>query len=172
MSQECVVAVYDSFEKAKGGIQALDQAHFPENQVSFVAHNMHSVVPKEQEEALQFGDQTEINAAKGAGLGGLVGILISAPIATIAGVGAVLIAGPIAMGLAGAIVGGFMGAMSGWGVHRDHVRRYENKVAEGSLLVIANGNPREVAEAEKILLESDADEVYMHAETSADTVDP
>jgi hypothetical protein len=76
------------------------------------------------------------------------------------------------MGLAGAIVGGFLAALQGWSVHRDHVGDYEKQVAEGSLLVIAHGDPLQVAEAESALQKTQADEVHLHAETSADSVEP
>lgn len=168
MSQECVVAIYDSFAKAKDAIQLLDQSDFPSEQVSFVTHSVEDEVP--QEDSLEYGDKTERNAARGAGVGGLLGVLLGAPLLTASGV-TVLIAGPIALGLTGVVVGGLLGAMSGWGVHADHVSQYEDKVREGALLVIANGDPQEVAEAQKVLQQTEADEVHLHAETSADTVD-
>jgi hypothetical protein len=169
MSAQCVVALYESFDEAKAAIRALEEADYPRGQVSFVTHSVKNEVPKE--DALQYGDKTERNAAKGAGVGGLLGLLLGSPLLAVSGVGAVLIAGPIATGLAGAIVGGFLGAMSGWGVHVDHVRRYEKEVAAGSLLVVAQGDPQQVAQAERILQQTDAQEVHLHAETSADSVD-
>lgn len=170
MTNECVVAVYPSFEKARLAIQALDQADYPAEQVSLVTHSVQGEVPRD--ETLQYGDKTERNAATGAGIGGLVGVLLGSPLLTVGGIGAVLIAGPIAVGLTGALVGGFLGAMSGWGVHTDHVLDYEKKVAEGAILVVVNGNPQQVAEAEGILQEADADELHRHSESSADSVDP
>lgn len=80
---------------------------------------------------LQYGDETERIAAKGAGVGGLVGMLLGTALVT---------------------------TVTGWGIHTDHVRRYEKKIAQGRLLVIANGNPRQVAKAETVLQETDADE--------------
>jgi hypothetical protein len=170
MSQDCVVAVYESFAKAKEAVQALENSTFPSEQVSFVTHSVTEELP--QEDSLQYGDKTERNAARGAGVGGLIGMLLGTPLVTVGGLGAVLIAGPIATGLAGAIVGGLLGAMTGWGVHADHVHRYEKKVSEGALLVVANGDPQQVAEATKVLQQTDADEIHLHAETSADSVSP
>lgn len=170
MSQQCVVAVYESFDRAKNAVRALERADFPHEQVSFVTHSVADEAPREN--ALQFGDEAESSAVKGAGLGGLVGVLLSAPLVTVSGLGVVLMAGPVALGLAGAIVGGFLGAMSGWGVHPDHVRRYEQQVAQGALLVIANGDPEQIVHAEKVLQETGPDDLHLHAETSADTVEP
>lgn len=170
MSQECVVAVYESFAQARDAVQALEKARFPSDQVSFVTHSVENEVPGE--DLPQYGDKARRNAAKGAGMGGLLGTLLGTPLVTVTGIGAILIAGPVAMGLTGAIVGGFLGAMSGWGVSAGHVRRYEEKVKEGALLVIVNGAPQDVARAEKILQQSEAEAVHLHARTSADTVEP
>lgn len=169
-TQECVVGVYQTFAEAKDAVQALEQAEYPAKQVSLVTHRIEDEVPDEQ--LLQYGDNAERTAATGAGVGGLIGVLLGTPLVAVGGVGSVLIAGPVAMGLAGAIVGGFLGAMSGWGVHEDHVKEYEKQVAEGAMLVIANGDPLEVTEAEKILQETDAIGVHRHVETSADAVEP
>jgi hypothetical protein len=138
--------------------------------VSFVTRHLGDEMPAA--EALQFGDEAETNAAKGAGLGGLLGLLLSSPLLTISGLGAALIAGPVAMGLTGAIVGGFLGVMSGWGVHSDHIAEYERQASSGKLLVIANGTPAQVADAQEALQQTAAEEVRLHAETSADAVDP
>lgn len=170
MPNQCVVAVYDSFDKAKDAIVALEQSDFPSQQVSFVTHNVEDEVPRP--EPMQYGDDTGQDAAKGAGIGGLLGLLLGAPILAIPGVGAVLVAGPIGVGLAGAVVGGFLGAMAGWGVHEDHLEQYEEKVRQGALLVVANGDPQQVAEAQRVLRDTNAEDVDLHAKTSADDVGP
>lgn len=173
MSQETVVAVYQSLADAKAGIQALEEAKFPHDQVSIVTAKRPEELPVDQQgRTLHYGDQSENQAAKGAGVGGLLGVLLAAPIVVATGgVGAILLAGPIAVGLTGAVVGGLVGAMKGWGIHSDHIKRYEERVAEGSVLVIANGDPEQVAEADKILGATEPDEIKLHAEDSGDNVD-
>ncbi len=170
MSQECVVAVYKSFDQAKEAMHALKAARFPADQVSFVTRSERDDFPRE--EALHYGDETERNAAQGAGVGGLIGVVVGASVLAVSGAGLVLVAGPIAMGLAGAVVGGFLGAMGGWGVHDDHIREYESRVSDGALLVIAAGDPQQVASAEQILQQTEPEEMHLHAEDSADSVDP
>jgi hypothetical protein len=167
ISQDCVVAVYDSFDKARTGIWELEKAEFPPDQVSLVTHDVRHELPRG--EALQHGDNAERNAARGAGFGGLLGLLIGAPLLAIPGVGPVLLAGPLAAGMTGAIVGGFLGSMSGWGVHADHIREYEQLVHQGSVLVVANGDPVQLAEAKRILDGTPAREVHVHAEEAADS---
>lgn len=97
MSNQCVVAVFDSFKRTKHAVQALESSAFSPNQVSLVTHSVSDEVLKE--EVLQYGDETEKGAAKGAGVG---------------------------------------------------------------------GDPRQMAEAQRILRETNAEEVHLHAPTSAD----
>jgi hypothetical protein len=157
------VAVYDSIDQAWNAIRELEESQIPPNQVSLVAYD----VP--QEENLQYGDNTEQNAARGAGVGGLVGLLLGAPLLAIPGVGPVLLAGPIATGMTGAIVGGFLGSMTGWGVHSDHIRDYEDLVKQGALLVVVNGDPVQLAAANRILEGTGATQVRVHAKESSDS---
>jgi len=170
MARQCVVGIYETLDAAKQAIETLEQSNFPSEQVSLVTHSVERQVPEEEE--LQYGDQAQTDAAKGAGIGGLVGVLLGAPLLAIPGIGPVLLAGPIAAGMTGAIVGGFLGALTGWGVHEDQVAEYEEKVREGATLVVADGDPQEVAEAQRTLKETDATRVDLHAKTSADDVNP
>ena len=166
MTNHCVVAVYESFDDAKQAVQALDNSDFPSEQISLVTHSVPEEVP--QVDVLQSGDETEKDATKGVSVGGLLGLLLGTPLLMIPGVGPVLIAGPLAAGLTGAIVGGFLGAMAGWGTHEDHVQQYEQQVKEGKLLVVANGDPKQSAEAKRVLRETNAEDIHLHAATSAD----
>lgn len=170
MPSQCVVAVYDSFPLASSAIHALENSEFPADQVSLVTHDVEKEVPRT--EPMQYGDDTHRDAAKGAGVGGLLGLLLGAPLLAIPGIGPMLIAGPLAVGMTGAIVGGFLGSMVGWGVHADHVAEYEKKVREGALLVVASGDPDDVALAQRVLQATDARSVDLHAKTSADEVSP
>ncbi len=122
-----------------------------------------------QESEVTTGDEAIINSMKGAGIGGLFGALIGSPLLLATGLGAAVIAGPVAAAATGIMVGGFLGGLSGWGVHRDHVQDYEEKVQSGKVLVVVSGKPDRVAEAEKIFNELKASDVRMHARTSEDS---
>jgi uncharacterized membrane protein len=167
MFHDCVVAVYDSLDKARHAIQMLEEAHVPHDRISLVTHDIHRQV--DDERTMQFGDKSESNAFKGAGFGGLFGLLLGAPLLAIPGVGPILLAGPLAAGITGAIVGGFLGSMSGWGVHTDHIREYEHRVRAGAVLVVVNGTPQEVADAQRALQDTHAEEVVLHAKASDET---
>ena len=166
MSNPCVVAVYGSFDRAQEAIVALDNADFPHDQVSLATHTIPDNL--DQREALQFGDKSQKDALRGAGMGGLLGFLLGTPLLMIPGIGLFLIAGPMATGMTGTIVGHILGSMVGWGVHEDHIANYEQQMREGKVLVIAIGDPQQVAAAQHVLEESQAEEVQLHAKNSAD----
>jgi hypothetical protein len=166
MTEHCIVGVFRTLEDAKAAIRGLEQLHISPEKISLVAHSVQRELPNKQ--PLKPGDDTERTAAKGAGLGGLVGLLLGAPLLMIPGVGPVLLAGPLATGITGAIVGGFLGAMRGWGVHHDHVIDYEQKVKKGFTLVVVNGTPDMLAEAKKMMHSAEAQEVHLHEPDSAD----
>jgi outer membrane lipoprotein SlyB len=159
--QECVVGVFDEFEHARDAVLALRQAGYGPEHLSLVAAGVHE--RPEVQETLRYGDETTKNAAKGAGLGGLAGLLIGGAALTASGLGPIFAAGYIATTLTGAIAGAFLGAMSGWGVHKDHIADYEEKVRQGKKLVIFYGDPLQTAEAERILQRSQAEDVRLHA---------
>jgi outer membrane lipoprotein SlyB len=159
--QECVVGVFDDFDHARDAVLALNQAGFLPERISLVAPGAHE--HPEVRESLQYGDETTRNAAKGAGLGGLAGLLVGGAALTASGLGPIFAAGYIATALTGAIAGAFLGAMSGWGVHEDHIAEYEEMVRQGKTLVMFHGDPLQTAEAERILQRCRAGDVRLHA---------
>ncbi len=170
MSRHCTVAIFDDFTAAQEAVRKLDDSKFPSDQVSLVANSVHQDL--QSTNALQYGDESDKDAVFGAGVGGLLGFFMAAPLLTIPGFGLMLIAGPITAGLTGAIVGGFLGSMMGWGVHEDHVAEYENEVRQGAFLVVANGDPMEIDYAKQVLDQTGARSVTMHVRESADSVEP
>jgi len=99
-----------------------------------------------------FGNTTErtelgSKAAEGAGIGGAIGGTLGAIAAAIAAVGTsiaipglgLVVAGPVAAALAGAgagaATGGLVGALIGWGIPEERVKRYEQGVKEGGILM-------------------------------------
>ncbi len=172
--RELVVAVFNSLQDAQAAFDRLSGADFPDDQLSLVTSENEPALADAQATAaaLKHGDKSENRAAKGTGIGALVGALAAAPIVAItAGTGAVLLAGPIAMGLTGAVVGGLTGAMQGWGIQEDHVEHYSQLVEDGSVLILAHGDPQETARAATILRETSSQATTIHAKTSADEVD-
>jgi hypothetical protein len=95
------------------------------------------------------GAQTELGnkAAEGAGIGGAIGGTLGAIAAAVAAVGTsiaipglgLVVAGPVAAALAGAgagaATGGLVGALIGWGIPEERVKRYEEGVKQGGILM-------------------------------------
>jgi len=95
------------------------------------------------------GRETEIGnkALEGAGTGAAIGGTIGATLAAIAAIGTtlalpglgLLIAGPIAAGLAGAgaggATGGIIGALVGAGIPEERVKRYEEGIRNGGIVM-------------------------------------
>lgn len=97
-------------------------------------------------------------ALEGAGTGGVIGGAVGATLGAIAAIGTtlalpglgLLIAGPIAAGLAGAGAGGatgtLVGALIGAGIPEETVKRYEQGLKEGG--IVMGVNPRTAEDAE------------------------
>lgn len=95
------------------------------------------------------GTETELGnkAAEGAGVGGAIGGTVGAVVAAIAAVGTTLalpglglvIAGPLAAAIAGAgagaATGGLVGALVGWNIPEERVKRYDEGIRKGGILM-------------------------------------
>lgn len=92
MADQCVVAVYDKLSEAKSAAILLEQAEYPAEQISLVTKNVAEEVPQDQ--VLQYGDDSEVPAARSAAIGGVLGLLLGTPLLWLPGIGQVLIAGP------------------------------------------------------------------------------
>jgi len=95
------------------------------------------------------GTETELGnkAAEGAGVGGAIGGTIGAIAAAVAAVGTSLVipglglvvAGPLAAAIAGAgagaATGGIVGALIGWSIPEERVKKYEEGIKKGGILM-------------------------------------
>jgi hypothetical protein len=160
---QCVVGVFDSIEKAEAAVRALLRAGFTPEHVSLVKRHLDPA--GETAARLSVGDDSVRDAAIGGALGSLAGIAGAATLISVTGIGLILLTGPLVT-LTGAIVGAFLGAMRGWGVHETNIRHYEGLVESGHVLVVVAGEPTEVEKAEKMLRDSRADHVHLHAKAS------
>ncbi len=110
-----------------------------------------NIVMSEDTRKSQFdkGAETELGnkAAKGAGVGGAIGGTVGAIAAALAAVGSnlvlpglgLVVAGPLAAGLAGAgagaATGGIVGALVGAGIPEERVKRYQEGIKQGGILL-------------------------------------
>lgn len=121
------------------------------------------------------GTQTELGskAAEGAGIGGAIGGTLGAIAAAIAAVGTsiaipglgLVVAGPVAAALAGAgagaATGGLVGALIGWGIPEERVKRYEEGIKQGGILMgVRPRTAEDAAHFEKTWRDYSAEDVY------------
>jgi hypothetical protein len=166
MSEECVVAVYDSLQKAEQAVHILDRGDYPTGSISLVATDLGR--QPDVIEDLEMGDDSVHDAAVGAGLGAILGVLAGIGVTVVSGLGLVFLAGPLGGGIVGAATGAFLGGLRGWGVHHEHIHHYEKAVKEGKVILIAHGNPLQLVEAERMLRETYPRELHVHTRTDSE----
>jgi hypothetical protein len=178
MNQQSVVGVYDVLAKAEDAIRTLDRTGFPVKQVSIVAKDLES--EREVHGYVNACDVAKGGAGTGAWLGGFFGLLFGAAFLWIPGFGPLFVAGPLSAALlggiegavAGAAGGGLLGALFGWGVSRQHILKYEERVKGGKYLVIAHGSPDEVERARAALEDTQPEELNVHREQATEQTVP
>lgn len=175
MTDQSIVGVYQTMEQAEEAVRKLDQGRYPIKQVSIVAANLQT--EKEVRGFIGAGDFAKGGAGTGAWVGGFFGLLTGGAILFVPGFGPLVVMGSLAavlLGMAegaglGAAGGGLLGALTGWGISKQHILKYEDHVKGGKYLVVAHGDADEVARAQTILQGSTATELNHHAEASLDT---
>lgn len=178
---DCVIAEYRSIEKANLALEVLATGGFTTETVSRISFGQPSsdnVLPDERLSAQELsihskrdgssagetgqlrgeipdqlrGNPDKQKADKAAGIGALIGGAVATPLSIGTLVGPFFVVGPL-LGLgAGAAVGGLFGAAERWGVRRDVAADYEQRIRNGSVLVIvANDSSLRLHEAYKLL---------------------
>lgn len=104
------------------------------------------------------------NAAAGGVVGGTLGLLAGIGALAIPGGGPLIAAGPLFAALTGlgvgATAGGIAGGLIGLGIPEFEAKRYENRIAEGNLLISINAEDGdEVDRAKKVLSDAGAGDI-------------
>ena len=122
-----------------------------------------NMVMNDETRKRHFGAATEATelgnkAAEGASIGGAIGGTVGAVAAAIAAIGTsrvlpgigLVVAGPIAAAFAGAGAGaaggGLIGALGGWGIPEERIKKYDEGIKSGSILM--GIKPRSADDAE------------------------
>jgi hypothetical protein len=167
MAEECVVAVYGTPQAASEAVHILHRADFSAENIALVANEFDNQPNVTAD--LMMGDDSLRDAAIGAGLGGVLGILAGLSVMAVSGLGMVFLIGPVGGGIVGALSGGVVGSIAGWGVHESQIDHYQQCLKDNQVLVIAEGDPQEIARANRILLETDTVEVHLLAKTDSES---
>jgi hypothetical protein len=178
MNQQSVVGVYDVLSKAEDAIRTLDRSSFPIKQVSIVAKDLES--ERDVHGYVNVGDVAKGGARTGAWVGGFFGLLFGAAFLWVPGFGALVVAGPLSAALLGGIEGalagvtggGLLGALFGWGVSRQHILKYEERIKGGKYLVIVHGSPEQVERAHGILQATEPEELNIHRQDMPAKAEP
>jgi hypothetical protein len=163
-----MIAVYKTHVEAEAGIKELQRAGFSLNKLSIVGKDYHS-----NEHVVGYyntGDRMRYWGKLGAFWGGIWGLLFGSAFFMIPGFGPILVAGPLVAWLVGAlegavVVGGLSAlgaALYSIGIPKDSILKYETALKAGKYIIVAHGTADEVANAKKIIENTEAIESDVH----------
>ena len=166
--KNAMVAVYNSHVEAEAGIKELQRAGFAMKKLSIVGKDYHS-----DESVVGYyntGDRIKYWGKLGAFWGGIWSLLFGSAFFMIPGFGPILVAGPLVAWLVGAlegavVVGGLSAigaALYSIGIPKDSVVKYETAIKAGKYVIVAHGTADEVANAKKIIEDTEAIESAVH----------
>jgi len=152
-----VVGIVRTHDDAEEVVKDLQRAGFDMRKLSVIGKGYHS-----EEHPLGFyttGDRIKGWGGLGLFWGSIWGLLLGAAFLWIPGLGPLAVAGPfthlLITGLEGAVLGGSVGALggalSGLGLSKESVIKYETRLKADNYLIIAHGTPEEVEQARGIL---------------------
>lgn len=149
MHADCLVAEFRSMEKAKVALEVLQLNDFASDAVSVVYRGHEEALEQIDQQAgyhVEPGDvehSMELGAVMGASLATYVSVAtLMVP---------VIVAGPLVGLVAGAAAGRFFAEAKQWGIHEHDAMHYDQRVANGSVLVIVTSTPLRLNEAEQCL---------------------
>jgi len=165
-----MTGLFPDRESAELGYNTLSERGYTKDDVN--------VVMSEETKKRHFtaaGTETELGskAAEGAGVGGAIGGTLGAVAAAIAAVGTTIalpglglvIAGPLAAAIAGAgagaATGGIVGALVGWNIPEERVKKYDEGIRNGGILMgVRPRNDEDAAYVENAWKTHRANDVY------------
>jgi hypothetical protein len=177
MSDDAVVAGYETHSQAEAALKELQRAGFDMKRLSIVGKDYHT-----EETVVGYyngGDRMKRWGKAGAFWGGFWGLLFGSGFFLIPGIGPVLVAGPlvawIISALEGAVVFGGLSAIGAGfysiGIPKDSIVQYEAALKADKFLVLAQGTHEE-AEKARGIMGTQASEIAVHPEKREERVRP
>jgi hypothetical protein len=145
MEDQCVVAEYANYKKARIGLEVLDMRGFADDTVSVISSSSNAEVAELERARREKNAEASVTAS--GGLGAAVASGAAAPLAAGTMLAPFFIVGPIAAALAGAAAGGLLSGARKWGVSEDASETYQKRLEEGSVLVVVHATGDRLEEA-------------------------
>ena len=164
MSHKSVYAIATTQEQANQIVDSLTRSGFSSNDISVLFPDKHSTHQFSHEKHTKAPEAAVTGVAAGSVLGGALGLLAGIGALAIPGVGPFIAAGPLLAALSGAAaggaVGGVAGALIGMGIPELEAKRYENRIAEGNILISVHAEDGDrVDTAKEILKNAHAEDI-------------
>jgi hypothetical protein len=154
--RSCVVAVYETDEQARLGFDALREEGIAEERITVVGAGE----TEDAAGAFEAESPTAKGAARGALLGGVVGVAVTV---LVPGAGVVYASGLFAAaaigGVTGALAGGGLGILAEVGVPTASLKDYEEDLMGGRYLVVVHGDAADAERARAVLDMTDTEEL-------------
>jgi len=151
MEMNCLIAEFENENSFQTAIRVLEASHFSPDEVSVVTKNTDG-----SHELLQAGTDHDTQSApaseKTTAVATLVGGTLGAALGTMSMIGPFFVAGSILGMAAGAVGGSVVGSVEGSGISRNVAAQYEQKVNDGSILIIVLGDRIRLDEANSALM--------------------
>ena len=160
-----IVGHFPSHVEAERVVLELQKAGFDMEKLSIIGKDYQTA--EQVRGFLTWKDTAKAGAAGGgywgSFVGGLFGILAGAGVLFIPGMAPIVIAGPVTGVLAGwlegmlvggagaATIGGLAGALSGLGIPKHEVLKYETQIQAGEFIILVTGSDEEVTQAQQLL---------------------
>lgn len=152
-SHPLVIGLFDTAAAAAAAARELRVLGVPAKRVSIVARTHDEEGSLARAAGATPGSELEDSRAAGR-LGELSAHLLAAVAVGMPGIGPIVADGPLAAGLgeaAGHVGGGIVRTLEGAGLAREDAERFEQRIADGSILVGAHVDPALVAQTREVL---------------------
>ncbi len=155
MSSQCVVAEFDSLQKARTAMQVLAMNDYREEHVSYIANSANPELNVLQN--LVDESESEPGPGAGASAGGLLGGVLATPLAAGTLIGPFILVGPlVAVGL-GASLGSILGISKEVDINNSATHPdYNSRIEHGGAVILGTGRDSELRDMEALLKTADA----------------
>lgn len=153
-----VIALYDSFDRARQAVEALVDSGLSRDNISVVANDTSGEYGRYVANDGSMTTDDDVKAGEGAGFGAVVGTLVGLGAALIPGVGPVIAAGPAFAALfagigaaGGAATGGLTASLVNLGASEEDAGHYAEGVRRGGALLTVHADDNRVSQVQDIL---------------------